>query len=186
MASKMILIPQEAVNRMQSDDQLTKLDTEMTDILKKKVTDREKWEMYNQVLQRYLHITNENRQPLKLPVEQEDDDLETYVLSTVPPSYKSKAQELYRILRSSSNVKWNSTGQVSVNDVPLQGSNIVDLLNDVLRLRKDVNPSGWKEFAKGLRDLNVPKEFVGNKIRWNYMRQNQTGSGQKWHMFRFK
>jgi hypothetical protein len=185
MASKMILIPQEAINKLQNnEEQMTKLDSEMNIIMKKKVSDREKWTMYNQVLQRYLQIAEEKRQPVKLPISSDTDYLEETVISSVPPSYKSKVQEVYRILRHSSNIKWNDSGLVSVNGVSINGSNIVDLLNDILRQRKDVNPTGWKEFAKGLRDLNIPKEFVGNKVRWQYM--HQIGAGIKWETFRFK
>jgi uncharacterized protein YjdB len=138
----------------------------MKDILKKKMSDRDKWTMYNQVLQSYLHIAEEKRQPLRVPLESDIDFIGDLVLSSVPPSNKAKAHDLYKILRHSSNIKWNDSDKVSIDGLSITGSNIVDLIHDILRQRRDVNPIGWKEFAKGLRDLNIPKEFVGNKARW--------------------
>jgi hypothetical protein len=92
MASKLILIPQDT--REQSTSQPTKLDREMNDILQLKHIDHEKWTKYNQVLQRYLRLTEEQRQPTKLPVESNFDDMEESVVSTVPPSFAIKAREL--------------------------------------------------------------------------------------------
>ena len=52
---------------------------------------------------------------------------------------------------------------------PVAGSNIIDLVNDVLRQRKDTEPRGWEHFAEVLRDMNVPQDFVGSKKRWEWM-----------------
>ena len=52
---------------------------------------------------------------------------------------------------------------------PVAGSNIIDLVNDVLKQRKDTEPRRWEPFAEVLRDMNVPQDFVGNKKRWEWM-----------------
>jgi hypothetical protein len=41
-------------------------------------------------------------------------------------------------------------------------TNIVDLVNDYLRQRKNFNPEGWELFSKVLGHLNVPKGIVRN------------------------
>ncbi|KAL4229208.1 hypothetical protein ACF0H5_012247 [Mactra antiquata] len=46
---------------------------------------------------------------------------------------------------------------------------MIDLVNDVLRQRKSSNPHGWEQFSRGLRDVNVPQEVVGNKRRWSWI-----------------
>jgi uncharacterized protein YjdB len=93
---------------------MKKFDQEMKDILKKKMSDRDKWTMYNQVLQSYLHIAEEKRQPLRVPLESDIDFIGDLVLSSVPPSNKAKAHDLYKILRHSSNIKWNDSDKVSI------------------------------------------------------------------------
>jgi hypothetical protein len=40
----------------------------MQKILKSKIEDREKWALYSQALQRYLHFTETDRKPFKLPI----------------------------------------------------------------------------------------------------------------------
>ena len=52
---------------------------------------------------------------------------------------------------------------------PIPGSNIIDLVNDVLRQRKGIEPTGLQPFAEGLRAMNIPQDFVGNKKRWEWM-----------------
>ncbi len=42
-------------------------------------------------------------------------------------------------------------------------TNIVDLVNDSLRQRKNFNPDGWELFSKVLRHLNVPEGIVRNE-----------------------
>lgn len=75
---KMILIEPEVIERLKSvgnlhEDSLSRLDKEMQNILKSKMDDREKWSLYMQILQRYLHFTEKERKPLRLPVTVEDE-----------------------------------------------------------------------------------------------------------------
>ncbi len=53
-----------------------------------------------------------------------------------------------------------------MNEQKLRGSNIVDLVGDVLRNRKTAKtPTHSEEFIKLLANLNVPEEFVKNRNR---------------------
>ena len=51
----------------------------------------------------------------------------------------------------------------------IPGSNIIDLVNDVIRHRKGSEPTGWQAFAEGLRDINIPQDVIGNRERWDWM-----------------
>ena len=51
----------------------------------------------------------------------------------------------------------------------IPGSNIIDLVNDVIRHRKGSEPTGWQAFAEGLRDMNIPQDVIGNRERWDWM-----------------
>ena len=57
--------------------------------------------------------------------------------------------------------------------MPVAGSNVVDLVNDLLRKRK-TDPTGWQPFARQLRAMNLPMELVGNVTRRAYIRQVTT------------
>ena len=53
---------------------------------------------------------------------------------------------------------------------PVERSNLVDLVNDVLRRRRKHSgdkPKGWNVFAATLRRMNVPRELIGHPDRWN-------------------
>ena len=47
----------------------------------------------------------------------------------------------------------------------IPGSNIIDLVNDVIRHRKGSEPTGWQAFA----DMNIPQDVIGNRERWDWM-----------------
>ena len=82
---------------------------------------------------------------------------------------RKKAKLLVSWLENNPNLSWDEDGRVKMYGKPVAGSNIVDLVNDVLRQRKDTEPRGWEPFAEVLRDMNVPQDFVGNKKRWEWM-----------------
>ena len=62
-----------------------------------------------------------------------------------------------------------------VNSVEYPNTNVINLVNDVLRNRKTFVPNGWKIFCKALGKLNVPQDLIGNKLRWNYMQKELQG-----------
>lgn len=69
---KMILIEPDFMNKLKKVDNnetpLSRLDKEMQKILNEKMGDREKWILYLQTLQRYLHFVGEDRQTYHLPI----------------------------------------------------------------------------------------------------------------------
>lgn len=71
-AKKMILIEPALIEKLKQENKVTsnlsRLDIEMQNIMNSKTEDRKKWMLYLQTLQRYLHFTEEDRQPLRLPI----------------------------------------------------------------------------------------------------------------------
>jgi hypothetical protein len=55
----------------------------------------------------------------------------------------------------------------------VRGSNVVDLVNDVLRKRKYFNPQGWETFGEALLEANVPQDLIGHEDRWKYITQTK-------------
>lgn len=71
-AKKMLLVDPSVLEKINqpntTDNPLSRLDTEMQNILKSDMEERKKCTLYLQVLQRYLHFAEEGRRPIKLPI----------------------------------------------------------------------------------------------------------------------
>lgn len=205
-AQKMILIPQDSVvgqrevnnfipgSTQTPGDNLSRLDHEMRDILNSRaITDeRDRWNLYNQVLQRYLYfVENGKRQKTQENSQQNNNDntnnninnsdtslnnnekekeiTEEFISASVPQRYRRKAEKLLdrlRSLKNSNAIYWNEKGEVTLNGVKITDSNIIHLINDAARLRKSFNPVGRQEFADFIREQNIPRELIGNHHFW--------------------
>lgn len=147
--------------------------------------------MYHQNLQRYLNTEKTLREPIELRVGHDsttstknqttdttsgkiyEDDL----IRNFPKSIKGKAKVLleridrHRSTQKDPTVDWNSKGELLYKGEAVPGSNITDLILDVLQSRKDFNPNGWQQFMSGLKGINFPEAFVGNLKRRQFMHQ---------------
>ncbi|KAK3916522.1 Putative uncharacterized transposon-derived protein [Frankliniella fusca] len=191
---KMILVPHESVAKLNdptpppTETQLSSLDTEMELILRKKYADDSlKWKLYNEALQRYLHFNNERKKPVRISVEDFSlgDTGDTALIrqqlaAAMPKTYKAAALRLYDYLSTTgSRVTWDSSGLVSLEGTPVTNSNIIDLISDLTRSRKNFEPVGVSNFIKTLSTLNIPLELIPNEKRRVAIIQarNQGGGG---------
>lgn len=99
--------------------------------------------------------------------------IDQHIIDSVPSTMKRKAQLLLSMLQENKNIAWDDDGTVKMYGKPIPGSNIIDLVNDVIRHRKGIEPTGWQAFAQGLRELNIPQDVVGNRDRWEWMHEHQ-------------
>ena len=96
---------------------------------------------------------------------------------------QNRTKLLIKKLKDHSDViSWNDNGQLALDGSIIPNSNIVDLVNDVMRKRKDFNPEHSSTFAKTFAKINVPKESVRNldrmdSIRWYHRFQDSQSSG---------
>lgn len=170
------------------------LDVEMTSILDQKdLNDGDKVKLYNQVLQRYNHLSDRrDKQPTRVVVVNDDATTETAtpekpavapataapsaveadIVDSVPKTMKVKAKKLMDRLKTQ--LSWTDRGELLHDGTPVPGSNMVDLVNDVLRKRRKSDPVGWQAFAQQLKRINLPMELVGNVERRRYIRQAAT------------
>ena len=163
------------------------LDDEMKTILDRTdLDDGTKVTLYNQVLQRYNALADKRvKEPLRVVTVNEPEvtsesgsegtarapisGLEATVLATVPKTMKAKASRLMEHLKR--DVAWTARGELIHEGVPVVGSNVVDLVNDLLRKSKSKTaPTGWQPFARQLRAINLPMTLVGNVSRRAYIR----------------
>lgn len=209
-AKKMILIEPEIIEKLKNDNtdrnvnNLSRLDKEMNQVLKKNIDDREKWPLYLQTLQRYLYFIGKDRKPLEIPiisfdeteiikkesredrsseatqdsskiVEPNAEDKEInyskrLLINLLPKTYKTKGELLIDlILKNKQKIYWDDKGTVYIDNKEIYKSNIVDLLNDVIRPLKNSSPNGWPEFSKVLKELRVPLTYIGNPRRATYI-----------------
>ena len=82
---------------------------------------------------------------------------------------KPKAGLLVRKMKADPNIAWSEKGEPKYKGKTVRGSNVVDLVNDVLRKRKYFNPQGWETFGEALREANVPQDLIGHEDRWKYI-----------------
>ena len=123
------------------------------------LSDEEKVRQYNQILQRYLEYHNHLKTPS--PPKEANTVKDDEIIRTVPVKFRGKAENLLKCIEQEPTMHWNERGEFVHNGQVIKGSNIVDLVNDVVRQRKDFHPHGWQEFARALRRGNVPQDLVG-------------------------
>ena len=168
-------------NSMQTPgDNLSRLDAEMFDILhsKKGVKDvYEKCQNYLQVLRRYLFFRESERSSSSSDAQREIDEIEETlaplteeaIIDSVPKTYQRKARLLLRHWKTVApeRLKWSNAGTVSIDDRMIERSNIIELLNDVVRRRGRKNddeeaPVGRMEFSKFVKTSDTPTNLIGN------------------------
>ena len=105
------------------------------------------------------------------PVKQDLIDNET--LESVPKTMKGKVQLLLKKMKGSPDISWNEKGELKYKGETVQGSNMVDLVNDALSKKKYFNPQGWEPFGEVLREANVSQDLIGHEDRWKYITQTK-------------
>lgn len=182
-AKKMILVESEMLEKLQQlrgtePSTLNILDEDMKKVLNyRSISDHDKWNMYHQVLQRYLHVVNESRKPLTMPIvenktdniHEKKEDNDTDILDSVPKTLRAKAALMIQKLKKDGSIKWNDRGTLYIDGIEIEKSNFTDLLNDIIRTRKGPGPTGWKAFADALGQINMPFELIGNADRRDYL-----------------
>jgi len=176
---------------------IIRIDQKMDDILEDRTTPPDdKVSQYNQNLQRYLDVHEKNRafvptvkiqqEPLPLPNDSSEPpqpsipDQETTtdrlsegeILDSVPKASKTLAKSMItRLKANQEHITWNDKGEIAVNGHEIPGSNIIDLINDQLRDRKNFDPTGWETFTESLSKINMPKYLMRNERRKSHILQ---------------
>jgi len=150
------------------------------------LSESEKAQLYGETLQKFqmahkkalqpqATLTSLSTPPPPPPVTAEETPVSTIqdqIMTSVPVTMQRKAKLLLRLIEGHPNMAWNNKGVLEYQGKPIPGSNVIDLVNDVLRQRKGSKPKGWEKFAHGLKEINVPQEVIGNKQRWAWMIHN--------------
>ena len=160
---------------------MTSIEHKMKETLERPdMYEEDKVKLHNQQLRRYLQFYDKYNLPRQQPPGPSNspppsptaigrDNIAEELNTILPKTLKEKGQLLLNRLRSTEAVKWNEKGELILKGKPLKGTHITDLIGDVVRQkRKRSPPEGWEVFSKGLKQANIPLEFIGNKERYLY------------------
>ena len=157
------------------DTTLRDLNAEMTIILDKSGVDvSEKVRLYNQALLRYNDMAKDRAaKPTPVVVVKENEPIVTTdvmadVVTTLPKTLQEKGSQLVSRLKTT---KWNDRGELMHEGVAVPGSNVVDLVHDLLRKRKTSDPIVWQQFASQMHADNIRMELVGNVARRQHIQK---------------
>ena len=192
MAKKMLLVEPRMLNALKYDEPpttniLLDLDEQMRQILNnREMSVGQKVDMYNQTLQKHSTFLEQRRNPNpatlpQLPTPPTTDSTPTTadpvfedVIKSLPKTYQRKGRLLMERLQRHPNMTWNDQGELVIKGNTLPGTNVIDLVNDVMRQRRKFAPRGWEEFAGELRETNVPQDLIGHPERWAYIQKGAT------------
>jgi phage terminase small subunit len=152
------------------------LDKKMQTILEREVLSAdERLKLYDQSFTRYLNVYDDYRpRPVAVAPEPVKKDLiDNEILESVPKTMKAKVQLLLKKMKSSPDISLNEKQELKYKGETVQGSNVVDLVNDVLSKRQYFNPQGWVTFGEALREGNVPQDSIGHEDCWIYITQTK-------------
>ena len=107
--------------------------------------------------------------------EKENDSAIAEVIELLPLNQQQRGRQLFQRLKKHKDlISWNDKGEVTIEGKHLPGSNIGDLVSDVLRTRKQGAPLR-SSFLDVLAKANVPDEFVRNKTDLSQFRKIKSG-----------
>ena len=166
----------------------SELDRAMSEILKQPdINVYEKAKKYSSILQRYLALARQGEREksvitLSLPDESSKDDasmsesqdaiaqddmIRAEVLAHMPSRNKRNAEYIITSLSRNNKIAWSNNGEIVVEDKPVPGSHLYDLLKSVTthnNVSDRSRPKGWNIFLKTLASLNVPLSVIPNTM----------------------
>lgn len=129
-----------------------------------KVTDKENNQIESAEIKQSCSEADDSSVPLN------DYYSKLQLIQLLPKTYKIKGELLLDILlKNKEKIYWNKQGTVFIKNKEIFRSNIVDLLNDVIRPLRNTSPHGWSEFAIALKELQVPLSYIGNPRRVTFI-----------------
>ena len=105
------------------------------------------------------------------------------IIDAVTKTMQNLSKLLIQKLKNHSDIiSWNDNGQLVLEGSIVPNSNIVDLVNEVMRKRNGFNPEHSNTFAKALAKMNIPEDYVRSpdrvdSIRWSRRLQDSQTPG---------
>ncbi len=164
---KLVLMEPKFVKPTIKDNALSKLDTELSEILNSKLNDDLKMKLYSSVFRKYKAYDHEPTSYVN-PL----DTLEENVIKSTPQNLQYKAKRILTQLGKDSDVNFTQDGKLVYKQVPIEESNILDLVSDVMSKHPGF-AKGGQEIASSLQTTKTPKELVANPIITKLMKKEK-------------
>ena len=152
---------------------LVGLDAEISHILNDSaLSDDVKMKRYTDALTRYRQVTDKNYSEGSVSASTLTSHTkpEEEALLYLPSIQHYRGRRLLRKIKETRLGDWNADGNLVYKQSTVPGSNIADLLGDILQARNSGStPAGWPQFARLLVDAGVSKELIPNSKRWTYI-----------------
>ncbi|KAI8480134.1 hypothetical protein Bbelb_421180 [Branchiostoma belcheri] len=89
------------------------------------------------------------------------------ILAAFPKNMKARAQQLLNVIKHKGGdiLDYNQHGELLYDKQVVPGSQISDLLRDVIQRRQNFNPIGWRAFSRGLARINTPEAAIRHPTR---------------------
>ena len=149
-----------------TDTNLRNLDSEMTSILDKNgidVSEKVRLDKMSATKPTPVVVVKEKETPLTT-------DVMGVVVKTLPKALQQNGLQLVSRLKTT---QCNDKGELLQEGAVVPGSNVIDLVHDLLRKRKTSDPIGWQQFASQMRAANIPMELVGNVARRRHIQKRK-------------
>lgn len=161
---KMLLVEPDFIERLkhndnQSDNVSSRLDEEMQKILKSKKDDREKWALYSQALQRFLHFAETDRRPFKIPIIMGDEYNSINQYSDGTNTKINKKEENPSVSVTNPTLLEDSVPHSLSNESSLQSYPMLFTPSYII----DVIPKSYKRKGQALMDIIIRNK---QKIWW--------------------
>jgi hypothetical protein len=163
---KLILMEPKLVKPTIKDKTLSKLDDDIVDILNSDLPDDVKAKRYSMTLRRYRVYDEE---PEKKPPTANETP-ESQALKSVPTEVQHKAYRLLNTLKRDPNISFTDDGRLVYKQNIVPGSNITDLMVNLMQRSSSAFPPGWHEIASSLKNFVAPKDIINNQNVLKYMR----------------
>ena len=100
---------------------------------------------------------------------QNKEELENQIVQSVDDKKQHLAYNLLRYIKKDADIDWSSRAELIYKGEVIPGLHARDLFNDIPSVSNKSRPAplGSEEFVQSLHSLNVPKQFVVNKARFN-------------------
>ena len=107
---------------------------------------------------------------------EENSKVDESIINCVPQKFQFKAIMLLQRLHDFGDITWDNRGKITIDGSAVKGGNIVNLIKDAVRNRKQPLSKGSGQFAQALRKANIPREFIVNDKIWQLLSSPQSDS----------
>ncbi|KAI8511989.1 hypothetical protein Bbelb_110890 [Branchiostoma belcheri] len=89
------------------------------------------------------------------------------ILEAFPKTMKARARQILNVIKHKGGdiLDYNQHGELLYNKQVVPGSQILDLIRDVLQRRQNFKPIGWRAFSRGLARINSPEAAIRHPTR---------------------